>query len=88
MWLMAITQDSSDVEPSHQGGKFNEIVLVQRTNEEEVEKALRRREAVIYLKKCVSSPSTRLGRLWRIFNYSVDNLYKLQCFQFNVQKQK
>lgn len=48
---MAITQDSSDVEPAHHGRKFDEIVLVQRINEEEVEKALRRREAVIYLKK-------------------------------------
>lgn len=50
MWLMDTTRDSSDVEPSHHGRKFYEIVLVRRTNEE-VEKALRRREAVIYLKK-------------------------------------
>lgn len=51
MWLMAITQDSSNVEPSHHYRKFYEIVLVQRTNEEEVQKALRRREAVISLKR-------------------------------------
>lgn len=51
MWLMAITQNSSNVEPSHHGRKFYETALVQRTNEEEVEKALRRREAVISLKK-------------------------------------
>lgn len=50
MWLMAITQNSSNVEPSHHGRKFYETALVQRTNEE-VEKALRRREAVISLKK-------------------------------------